>query len=73
LRVQTASEKQRLELIIAITRFTKDMLFDEKMRYPESGGVNKSAIHLDILKDMKTDGEIYADDEIFYKNGKFLI
>jgi aminopeptidase len=67
----------------AITRFTKNMLFDEKMggtmhmalgnSYPESGGVNKSAIHWDILKDMKKDGEIYADDEIFYKNGKFLI
>ncbi|MGB9741525.1 MAG: aminopeptidase [Candidatus Bathyarchaeia archaeon] len=67
----------------AITRFTKNMLFDEKMggtihvalgnAYPESGGVNKSAIHWDILKDMKKDGEIYADGKLFYKNGKFLI
>lgn len=67
----------------AITRFTKNMLFDEKMggtihialgnSYPESGGLNKSAIHWDILKDMKKDGEIYADNELFYKNGKFLI
>jgi len=24
------------------------------------------------LKDMKKDGEIYADGKIFYKNGKFL-
>ena len=66
-----------------ITRFTKNMLFDEKMggtihmalgnAYPESGGKNKSAIHWDILKDMKKDGEIYADGKIFYKNGKFLI
>jgi len=65
-----------------ITKFTKNMLFDEKMggtihialgdSYPESGGLNKSAIHWDILKDMKKGGEIYADRELFYKNGKFL-
>lgn len=67
----------------AITRFTKNMLFDEKMggtihcalgnSYPDSGGLNKSAVHWDILKDMKKDAEIYANDELFYKNGKFLI
>jgi aminopeptidase len=65
-----------------INRFTKNMLFDEKMggtvhmavgfALPEAGGVNKSAIHWDMLKDMKRDGEIYADEELFYKNGKFL-
>ena len=65
-----------------ITRFTKNMLFDEKMGgtihiaigrgYPETGSLNKSAIHWDILKDMKKGGEIYADEEPFYKNGKFL-
>ena len=58
------------------------MLFDEKMggtihlalgaSIPESGGVNKSSIHWDILKDMKKDGEIYADEKPFYRNGKFL-
>jgi aminopeptidase len=41
--------------------------------YSESGGKNRSAIHWDTLKDMKKDGEIYADDRIFYKKGKFLI
>jgi aminopeptidase len=66
-----------------ITRFTKNMLFDEKMSstmhmalgnsYPESGGKNKSAIHWDILKDMKKDGEMYADGMLFYKKGKFVI
>jgi aminopeptidase len=66
----------------SITRFTKNMLFDEKMggtihmalgnSYPESGGKNESAIHWDILKDMKKDGEIYADHRLFYKNGNFL-
>ena len=66
-----------------ITRFTKEMLFDEKMggtihmalgaSIPESGGLNESSIHWDILKDMKKDGEIYADGFLFYKKGKFLI
>jgi len=66
-----------------ITRFTKNMLFDEKMGgtihmalglnpIPETGGLNKSALHWDILKDMKKDGEIYADKKLFYKDGKFL-
>ncbi len=65
-----------------ITKFSKIMLFDEKMggtihmalgnSYPEAGGLNKSAIHWDILKDMKKVGEIFADDKLFYKNGKFL-
>jgi aminopeptidase len=39
---------------------------------PDTGGLNKSALHWDILKDMKKDGEIYADKKLFYKNGKFL-
>ena len=66
-----------------ITKFTKNMLFDEKMggtihlalgaSYPETGGLNKSAIHWDILKDMKKDGEIYADGSLFFKKGEFLI
>ncbi len=66
-----------------ITQFTKNMLFDEKMggtihmalgaSYPESGGLNKSAIHWDIVKDMRKEAEIYADNKLFYKNGKFLI
>jgi len=66
-----------------ITKFAKNMLFDEKMggtihialgnAYPEAWRLNKSAIHWDILKDMKKGGEIYADGKLFYKDGKFLI
>jgi aminopeptidase len=66
-----------------ITKFTKEMLFDEKMggtihmalgnSYPETGGQNKSAIHWDILKDMNKGGEIYADGKLFYQKGKFLV
>jgi aminopeptidase len=66
-----------------IRRFTKNMLFDEKMggtihlalgaSYPETGGKNESPIHWDLLADMKKDGRIFADGEPIYRNGKFLI
>ena len=66
-----------------ITQFTKNMLFDEKMggtihlalgcSYPETGGLNKSAIHWDILKDMRREAQIYGDGKLFYRNGKFLV
>ncbi|HME42080.1 MAG TPA: aminopeptidase [Syntrophorhabdales bacterium] len=66
-----------------IRRFTKNMLFDEKMggtihlalgaSYPETGGKNESPIHWDLLADMKEGGQIFADGELIYKNGKFLI
>ena len=66
-----------------IKRFTKHMLFDEKIggtvhlaigrSIPESLGKNQSAIHWDMLCDMKKDGEIYADGELVYKDGNFLI
>ena len=65
-----------------IDRFTRNMLFDEKMGHcihlalglapvaQETGGKNQSSIHWDLLKDMRT-GEIYADNELIYKKGKF--
>ncbi len=66
-----------------IKKFTKNILFDEKLGgtihiavgggFPEIGGKNVSAIHWDLICDMKDGGEIYADGELFYKEGKFLI
>jgi aminopeptidase len=65
-----------------ITRFTKNMLFDEKIGgtihlalgngYPESGSKNESGIHWDMLCDMN-EAEITADGEVFYKDGKLVI
>jgi aminopeptidase len=62
-----------------ITKFTKEMLFDEKIggtihfaagaSYPETGGKNESAIHWDMLCDM-AESEITVDGELFYKDGK---
>jgi aminopeptidase len=62
-----------------ITKFTKEMLFDEKIGgtfhlavgsgYPETGSKNESAIHWDMLCDM-ADSEVTVDGELFYKDGK---
>ncbi|MFX1384511.1 MAG: aminopeptidase [Promethearchaeota archaeon] len=67
-----------------ITQFTKNMLFDEKMGgtihcalgagIEEAGSKNKSAIHWDILKDMKISGsKILADNKIIYEEGQWKI
>lgn len=65
-----------------INRFTGNILFDEKIGgtfhmalgagYPETGSHNKSAIHWDMICDLRTDSEILVDGELFYKNGKFV-
>jgi aminopeptidase len=65
-----------------IPRFTKNMLFDEKLGgtihlalgggFPEVGGKNESGVHWDMLCDM-AESEILVDGESFYKDGKFLI
>ncbi len=65
-----------------IQRFTGSIVFDEKIggtihtavgqAYPQSKGVNRSAVHWDMICDMKEGGEIRADGELFYQNGQFL-
>ena len=65
-----------------IKNFTRNMLFDEKIggtihmaigdSMPEAGGLNRSIIHWDMLCDMRTGGEIFADGELFYKDGMFI-
>jgi aminopeptidase len=66
-----------------ITQFTRQILFDEKINgsfhmamgagYPETGNTNKSAIHWDMICDMRDGGEIWVDDELLYKDGEFVI
>ena len=66
-----------------VNKFTKNMLFDEKMggtihmaigaAIPLCGGKNESAVHWDMLANMTDGGEIYANEELIYKNGKFSI
>jgi len=65
-----------------IQRFTKNMLFDEKIGgtihfavgagFPECGGKNESGLHWDMLCDM-TESEITLDGDLFYQNGKTVI
>ena len=66
-----------------IKKFTKSILFDEKIGgsfhmalgagYPETGSVNKSSIHWDMICDIRTDSEIRVDGELLYKDGAFQI
>jgi aminopeptidase len=66
-----------------IQRFTKNGLFDEKIGgtihlalgagYPESGSKNKSAIHWDMVCDLRKGGEVRVDGTLFLKDGKILV
>lgn len=66
-----------------IQRATKNILFDEKIggtihmavgqSYIQTGGKNQSVIHWDLISNMKDGGQIYADDELIYQDGKFII
>jgi aminopeptidase len=65
-----------------VKRYTKNTLFDEKIGgtihlavgsgYPETGSKNKSSLHWDMVCDLRKNGEVYADNELIYKNGRFL-
>jgi aminopeptidase len=66
-----------------ITKFTGQILFDEKIGgsfhmavgggWPESGSKNESPVHWDMICDLRPGGEISVDDQLIYKNGKFVI
>ena len=65
-----------------ITRATRNILFDEKIGgtihlavgagYPETGSLNRSAIHWDMIKDMKQ-GRVTADGKLVYEGGRFTV
>lgn len=66
-----------------IQQMTKNILFDEKIggtvhlaigqSYLQTGGKNKSSVHWDMITDMTKGGEIWADESLIYRDGKFLI
>ena len=66
-----------------VDRCTKNTLFDEKMggtvhlalgaSIPETGGVNQSALHWDMVCDLRNGSEIRVDGELFCNNGEFMI
>lgn len=65
----------------AIQAFTRNTLFDEKIggtvhmalgaAYPESGGKNKSALHWDMVCDLRKSGRIELDGKVILENGRF--
>ena len=66
----------------AVRVFTRNILFDEKIggtmhlalgsAYSEVGGTNRSALHWDMICDLRSGGEVYADGELVYRDGRFL-
>ena len=66
-----------------IKQFSRNILFDEKIggtchlavgaSIPESGGKNQSALHWDMVCNLKKKSRITADGKEIYRNGKFVI
>ena len=66
-----------------IKKFIKNILFDEKIggtihlaagnAYEGSGGDNVSVLHWDMIKELRTNGEIYADGRLVQKNGVYIL
>jgi aminopeptidase len=68
---------------VGIDRFVGDILFDEKIggtihlalgrAYAECGGTNQSALHWDLVKDLRSGGVIELDGRSVFENGRFLV
>jgi len=66
-----------------IERGTKEILLDEKIggtvhlavgkSYPETGGTNESAVHWDMICDLRRGGKITVDGEVLQEDGKFVV
>jgi aminopeptidase len=66
-----------------INRFCYDILYDEKIggtvhlalgrAYHECNGVNESALHWDIVKDLRQQGALYLDGKKVFENGTFWV
>ena len=66
-----------------ISTGTKEILLDEKiggtvhmaigMSYPETGGVNSSAVHWDMVCDLRQGGTITVDGTEIQRDGKFVV
>nr|MBA3347891.1 aminopeptidase [Actinomycetota bacterium] len=65
-----------------ITRPMRNVLFDEKMAgtvhlalgagFPQLGGRNESALHWDVIKDLRGGGELHLDGEVVQRDGAWL-
>ena len=67
----------------AIDRGTREVLLDEKLggtvhmavgkSYPETGGVNESAVHTDLVCDLRQGGKLEVDGTVMQEDGKFVV
>ncbi len=67
----------------SIDRGTREVLLDEKLggtvhmavgaAYPESGGTNDSAVHTDLVCDLRLGGKLEVDGVVMQEDGKFLV
>jgi aminopeptidase len=67
----------------AIQRHMRNTLFDEKIDgtvhlalgrgFPFIGGTNESALHWDIVKDLRRGGQLYLDGELVQRDGAWAI
>jgi aminopeptidase len=66
-----------------IESFTGEVLLDEKIggtihlavgsAYPETGGVNESAVHWDMVCDLRKGGRVTVDGDVLMEDGKLLV
>ncbi|HUZ03105.1 MAG TPA: aminopeptidase [Thermomicrobiaceae bacterium] len=66
-----------------ITRYTGNTLFDEKIGgtmhlaigagYPQTGARNQSALHWDMVCDLRRQSEVRFDGQLFMENGRIVI
>ena len=66
-----------------ITRYMRNVYFDEKINgtvhialgfgFPDLGGTNESAVHWDIVKDMRSGGRIELDGVVVQENGEWVV
>ncbi|MGH2532540.1 MAG: aminopeptidase [Thermomicrobiales bacterium] len=66
-----------------VTRFTRNILFDEKIGgtihlalgagYPETGSTNQSAVHWDMICDLRQGGRVEVDGEPFLVEGNYVV
>jgi len=66
-----------------VDKGTKSILFDEKIGgsfhtavgqgYPQTGNTNQSGLHWDMICDLRCGGKIFADGELIFADGRFVI
>ncbi|HEX3361461.1 MAG TPA: aminopeptidase [Solirubrobacterales bacterium] len=66
-----------------IDRGTREVLLDEKLggtihlaigqSYPESGGTNQSAVHTDLVCDLRLGGKLEVDGVVMQEDGRFIV